>query len=134
MTTRQYGQSIDEAIAAAPATDEQPSAVPGLLGRWMIWSMEPPALLRLPTRSALQPPSNLDPAEVRREFSDSLRYASELAARALHIDASRTRFANPFMNGLRAFDVAAGVLVILAHNRRHLAQAEKVRRHRDFPR
>ena len=133
-TTMTYGERIDAAIAAAPPAGEQSSAVPGLLGRWMIWTMEPPALLRLPTRAALQPHSGLDPDDVRRRFSDSLRYAAEVAARALQIDASRTKFANPFLNGMRAFDVATGVLVMLAHNRRHLAQAEKVRQHRDFPR
>ena len=59
---------------------------------------------------------------------------SELTARVFTVDAVRTKFPNPFLKGLRLFDVAAGILIILAHNRRHLAQAEKVLQHRDFPR
>jgi hypothetical protein len=128
-----YGESIDAAIAAAPKVREQSSITPGLAGQWMIWTMEPPVLVRIPTRRALKPPSNLDPVAVRARFSESLRFASELAARAMCIDARRTRFANPILGGNRMFDVAAGILIILAHNRRHLAQAEKVRQSRNFP-
>lgn len=134
LSTRIYGESIEAAIATAPVVEGQSQVVPGLVGRWMAWLMEPPALLRLPTGPRQQPPSELDPDEVRRAFSDSLRYVSELTARVFTVDAVRTKFPNPFLKGLRLFDVAAGILIILAHNRRHLAQAEKVMQHRDFPR
>jgi hypothetical protein len=132
-TTRLYGSRLDDAITAAPAGVERPAAHPNLIGRLLIWSMEPPSRLRMPTQPALQPPSTLDPAEVRRAFSDSLDYLSALAAKALRIDASRVRYANPLARDTRMFNVATGILVTLAHNRRHLEQADRVRHHRDFP-
>jgi hypothetical protein len=132
-TTRLYGGSLDEAISAAPAGVEREAAHPNLMGQLLIWSMEPPARLRMPTQASLQPPSMLDPADVRRAFSDSLDYLSTLAARALRIDASRVKYANPLARNTRMFNIATGVLVMLAHNRRHLEQAHRVRQHRDFP-
>ena len=128
-----YGESIGQAIDTAPQIAEQSAIVPRLVGQWMIWTMDPPVLLKMPTRRVLKPPSELDPADVRERFSDSLRLASELTARAMRIDARRTRFANPILGGTRMFDVAAGILIILAHNRRHIVQAEKVRQSKNFP-
>jgi hypothetical protein len=132
-TTTLYGASLEKAIDSAPAGDEREAAYPNLLGLILIWSMEPPARIRLPAKAGLQPPSVLDPAGVRRAFSDSLDYLSNLAARALRIDASRVRYANPLAGNIRAFNVATGILVTLAHNRRHLHQALRVRQHRNFP-
>lgn len=132
-TTMMYGERIEEAIASAPAVAEQDAAYANLAGRWLVWGMEPPAVVKLPTLRTLQPPSTLDPADVRRAFGDSLDYLSTLAARALHIDASATRYANPLARNSRLFNVAAGVLVMLAHTRRHLHQAGRVKAHRDFP-
>lgn len=132
-TTQFYGRRLEDAISTAPAGAERQAAHPNLMGRMLIWSMEPPARLHMPTHAALQPPSTLEPAEVRRAFSDSLDYLSTLTARALHIDASRVKYANPLARDTRLFNVATGVLVMLAHNRRHLDQADRVRRHKDFP-
>lgn len=128
-----YGGSIGAAIDKAPKVAEQRVIIPRLFGRWMVWTMEPPSLLRLPTRQEMKPPVILDPADVRRRFSESLQFASDLAARAMLVDARHTTFENPILGGFRMFDVASGILIILAHNRRHLAQAEKVRQSRHFP-
>lgn len=133
-TTRLYGERLEQAIDAAPVTDEQDAAFPNLPGRLLIWSLEPPSRLRMPTKPALQPPSTLDPADVRRAFGESLDYLSDLTARALRIDASRTRYANPLAGDTRMFNVATGILVMLAHDRRHLHQAERVRQHSAFGR
>lgn len=52
---------------------------------------------------------------------------SALAERALRIDAGRARYANPLAGGIQSFNVVTGVMVMLAHNHRHLVQAERVR-------
>jgi hypothetical protein len=132
-TTRLYGQRLDEAIDAAPAGDEQREAHPNMAGRILIWAMEPPNRLRTRTQRALQPPSTLSPDDVRRAFGDSLDYLATLTARALHVDASRLRYRNPLAGNTRFFNLATGILVMLAHDRRHLEQALRVRRHKDFP-
>jgi hypothetical protein len=43
------------------------------------------------------------------------------------VDLRGTRFVNPFVRGVR-FSLATGLHVILAHERRHLWQAWRVRR------
>jgi hypothetical protein len=48
------------------------------------------------------------------------------------LDLNRIRFHNPFVATLR-FTVGAGLLIIAAHNRRHLWQAEQVRQAAGFP-
>lgn len=132
-TTRLYGQRIEEAIEAAPAGEERREAHPDLMGRFFIWVMEPPNQLRTRTQAALQPPSELAPEEVRRSFGDSLDYLATLTARALCVDASRVRYRNPLAGDTRFFNLATGILVMLAHDRRHLEQALRVRRHKNFP-
>jgi hypothetical protein len=132
-TTALYGSRLEEAIDAAPAGAERAEAYPNLMGRLLIWTIEPPNRIRVPAQPSLEPPSSLDPVAVRRAFSDSLDYLSTLTARALRVDASRVRYRNPLARNVRLFNVATGVLVMLAHNRRHLEQAQRVRQHKDFP-
>jgi hypothetical protein len=132
-TTDLYGQRLEEAIAGAATGEERESASANLMGRFLIWSMEPPSRVRMPTKPALQPPSALNGPDVLRAFGESLDYLSRLTASALRVDASHVRYRNPLAGDTQMFNLATGVLVMLAHNRRHLEQAEKVRRHRDFP-
>ncbi len=67
-------------------------------------------------------------AEFRREqqaVRDLLRAVADL-------DLNRARFVNPFVPLVR-FSVGTGLLVIAAHERRHLFQAAAVRRAPGFP-
>jgi hypothetical protein len=57
---------------------------------------------------------------VQRDVVSFVRDTAEL-------DLNRVRFRNPFLKGLKLFNVATGVLVIAAHERRHLLQAGKAR-------
>ena len=52
---------------------------------------------------------------------------------ALRVDAGRVKYANPLARNTRLFNIATGILVMLAHNRRHLEQAQRVRQRKDFP-
>lgn len=127
-----YSKAIGDAIAAAP-----PSAAtafrPNLLGRAFIWFIEPPVRVKTPAPGTAHPASMFDPALVRSAFEQSLADLRLLAVRAGRVDSGRARFANPFANGRRVFNVATGVMVMLAHARRHLLQAEQVKARPDFP-
>ncbi len=127
LTTELYAQALDVAIdAAPPATPDAPST-PNLLGRLLIWAIEPPVRIGVPARPELMPPSHHVPETLARQYDESLDRLSALAERALRIDAGRARYANPLAGGVQSFNVATGVMVMLAHNRRHLVQAERVR-------
>jgi hypothetical protein len=73
------------------------------------------------------PPSEHDLAAVRCHFESSLDRLSQIATRAMAVDAEKARYKNPLAGGSTLFNVVTGVMVMLAHNRRHLGQAERVR-------
>ena len=125
LTDDLYGQALDAAMHGAPPAGGLP-ARPNLLGRGLIWAVEPPARIRVKALSALMPPSAHVPATLLRRYGESLDRLSALADRAMTIDASRTRYANPLAGGMKSFNIATGIMVMLAHHRRHLAQAGKV--------
>ena len=127
-----YSAPIADAIAAAPPAGAK-AARPNLLGRAFIWFIEPPVRIRTASPTTSQPASNFDPALVRSEFERTLTALHALAVRAVTVDSGRARFANPFAGGRRVFNVATGIMVLLAHARRHLLQAEQVKAHADFP-
>jgi hypothetical protein len=127
-----YSAPIADAIAAAPAMAAHP-AWPNLLGRAFLWFIEPPVRIKTPAPGTAHPASTFDPALVRSEFERTLTTLQGLAQRAVTVDSGRARFANPFAGGRRVFNVATGIMVLLAHARRHLLQAERVKARADFP-
>lgn len=127
LTDDLYGQALDAAMDSAPKATTAAPARPNLLGRGLIWAVEPPARIRVKALSTLMPPSAHVPATLLRRYDGSLNRLSLLADRAMTIDASRTRYANPLADGVKSFNIATGIMVMLAHHRRHLEQAEKVR-------
>jgi hypothetical protein len=128
-----YGRALETALADAPPQPVGVPARPNLLGRLLVWVIEPPVRIKAPARAETAPASALDPAEVMREFNRSLDNLSVLAHRAVGVDAGRTRYANPLAGGSQAFNIATGIMVMLAHNRRHLEQAERVRERLPVP-
>ena len=126
-----YSAPIAAAIAAARPAGSQP-ARPNLLGRAFIWQLEPPVRLRTAAPTIAQPASSFDPALTRSEFERTLTELQALASRAVKVDSRRARFANPFAGGRRVFNVCTGIMVLLAHARRHLLQAEQVKARPDF--
>lgn len=103
-------------------------ARPGVIGRWFVRTMEPSDRPRVATKAPALIRPRSGPA-----LSDAL--AAFLAAhddvRAFlrtyaTVDLAGVRFPNPFIRGVR-FSLATGLHVIAAHERRHLAQARRVR-------
>jgi hypothetical protein len=107
----------------APASsDENLAGVPGIFGRWFISTMEPPPRFRVKTRNIVQPPSTGSLREALQAF-----LASHDVVRAFAREASgnlRARFTSPF--GPMRFRVGTGLLVLAAHDRRHLWQMRQV--------
>jgi hypothetical protein len=65
-------------------------------------------------------------------YHDVNQFARQLILDAASIDVNRATFQSPFFRPSRV-RVATGLRVIVAHNRRHLWQAEQVKQHPDFP-
>jgi DinB superfamily len=103
-------------------------ARPGLIGGWFVWYLEPPARVGLKTKAprAIRPRAAPPLDDAARRFlasQDEMRASLQTYA---GFDLSSVRFPNPFIRGVR-FSLATGLLVVAAHERRHLWQAWRVR-------
>jgi len=105
---------------------------PGWFGRWFIGKMEPPARTRYKAMKKAIPATNGDPQEALRAFVDSHAEVRRVVEYWGQVDFNHVRFQNPFVAVLR-FTVGTGLMVINAHDRRHLWQAKRVEEAEGFP-
>jgi len=94
---------------------------------------EPPPSLKAKAPGKLAPRPTLNPEKILPEFLASLDRVNALVRNTNGKDLNAVRFTNPFIPLIR-FTVGAGMLVLGAHTRRHIYQAEQVLKEPDFPR
>jgi hypothetical protein len=104
-------------------------ARPGVVGRWFVASLEPPASSRWKTKApaAIRPRESPGLADAAGAFFQSQEEVRAFLAKYADVDLSGVHFPNPFIRGVR-FSLATGLHVLAAHERRHLWQAWRVRR------
>lgn len=101
---------------------------PGAVGRLLIWLAEPPPKIRLRAPKVVAPVVVFDaPAQVVADFLDYQDAWERLSREAEGLDQHKLKIASPF-RGLPRLRLAAPIPWMMAHQRRHLLQAEKVRR------
>ena len=98
---------------------------PGWFGRWFIREMEPPARRKMEAPKKSTPSARLNREEVLQAFIAAHDRVRSVIAESRELDLNRIRFKNPFVGAIR-FTVGTGLLIIGAHDRRHLLQAGKV--------
>jgi hypothetical protein len=94
-----------------------------LNARLLKYWLEPPSRLRLPTSPPFQPIAVRDPAEALEEFQAIGKVLEEKlnSARGLALD--RVKLVSPFAEKMK-YNAYSAFVLIAAHNRRHLWQAE----------
>jgi hypothetical protein len=102
------------------------------LGEWFVRSLDVPVRRRLRAPSNTRPSSGLPRDRVLGMYHEMNQFARQLIVDAAGIDVNRATFQTPFFRFSRV-RVATGLRVIVAHNRRHLWQAEQVKKHPQFP-
>lgn len=132
---RVYLDALEEAVRPALALGggASPPLQPGRLGRWFLSSLEPPARVKFRAPAKIVPQSRCPTQATLVAFAGEQQRVIELVRDSARIDCNAVRFRNPLAYGLRTFNVATGLLVIAAHERRHLEQARKVVARADFP-
>jgi hypothetical protein len=129
ISTRMHLPLLDSAAAQLRArnmTGIGPYAL-DWIGRFMVWSIEPPA------RFKMRAPGVLMPVELTRPetaLSTFVELQGELVRRVLSLDGmalDRLKITSPAAKILR-INVWSALRVISAHERRHLEQAGKVKR------
>jgi hypothetical protein len=94
--------------------------------------LEPPARRKIPAPGKIRPRPTLNPEGILPQFLKSMERVSALVASTSGKDLNAVRFRNPLIPLLR-FTVSSGFLIIAAHGRRHIWQAEQVTQEPDFP-
>ena len=106
---------------------------PTWFGRKFVAAMEPPPRQKTRTFKNLVPPSSLPLATALADYLASHDAYRALVTAAAAIDTNRVVAANPFVRGVR-MRLSTALLVVPAHDRRHLWQARQVLAAPGFPR
>jgi hypothetical protein len=123
---RVYLAPMRDAARAGASRPRRGPISPGFFGGWFARSMEPPPRLRTKAPRAARPSGEVDRAGLWESFREAHKAVVSLLEETASLDLNGIRFANPFVRGLR-WRLGAGFLIIAAHERRHLWQAENVR-------
>jgi DinB superfamily len=105
---------------------------PGCPSRIMIRLLEPPPMGKMRAPKKIVPATQVNKDDSLRSFLHSHNEVRAVMHQGAWVDLNRIRFRNPFVSSLR-FTVGAGLLIIAAHDRRHLWQADQVRQSAGFP-
>jgi DinB superfamily len=95
-----------------------------LIGRVLRWFLEPPIRQRLKTSARFVPRSVRAKAEAFGEFATLQSKLAEILTTASGIDLNRVKVMSPFDKRIR-FNLYSAFRILIAHQRRHLWQAEQ---------
>jgi hypothetical protein len=110
----------------------RPLKAGGWFSEFFLRKTEPPVSLKVKAPAKITPRPTILPAEALKNFSESNEDIRDFVRATSHLDLCSVRFTNPFIPILR-FTVATGLLIIAAHTRRHLWQAERLLECSGFP-
>jgi hypothetical protein len=127
LTTHAYLPLMDEALAAPPPrqVSNERRYRRDLLGWLLCVMLEPPYRLKTRTAKPFEPVAvSATRAEVWQRFVEAQRELSSRVNAAAQHDLGRIRIASPFDRRAR-YNLYSAFCAILAHERRHLWQAER---------
>jgi hypothetical protein len=104
----------------------------GLPSTKLVQYQEPPPGRKSPAPGKLRPRPTLNPERILPEFLQTMDRVTSLVTSSAGKDLNSVRFRNPLLPVLR-FTVSSSLLMLAAHGRRHMWQAEQVTREPDFP-
>ncbi|GAC1662091.1 MAG: DinB family protein [Candidatus Acidiferrum sp.] len=126
MTHAIYTNALRDAVQGAGLVPRQRAIQPGWFGRYFIRTMDAPPRRKFTAPKKIVPQVSKSGAEVLADFLAAHQQTKSLVMECAELDLNRIRFKNPFIGVLR-FTVGTGLLVMAAHDRRHLWQARQVR-------
>ena len=127
LTTQIFLPSVDRAIETSQReTSAHGPFELGVLGRLFVWYVEPPPKIKAPAPKPIKPILQGRALDALPQFLRSQKAAEERVDSAEGLDCSRIRFRSP-LSGLVKMNLITFFAVMTGHQRRHLAQAEKIR-------
>lgn len=113
--------ALDDARRRGLTTGRTPKM--DLLGRILRWFLEPPIRRRVKTAAPFVPRSVRAKAEAFGEFATLQARLTELLHAARGVDLSNVKIVSPFDKRVK-YNLYSAFRIIVAHQRRHLWQAE----------
>ena len=104
----------------------------GPVERWFLRTMEPPVKTRVRTARKFEPPADLSRDAALSVFLADQDRIVERIRRAQSLHLSRIKVTSPFVPVIR-YSLGIALALMVAHERRHLWQAEQLRAHAQFP-
>ncbi len=134
LTNRIYTGAIMQAVVNGGSSGRTAAEgiSPGWFGRWFLTQLEPPARRRIKTLPGMTPAAQGNLEQAQREFVASHEEVREVLKHWDNVDFNRARFRSPFASLLK-FTVGTGLLIITAHDGRHLWQAKCVKQTQGYP-
>ena len=128
LTSKEYLPLLDEALEQArQAGAAQGKLKMDVMGRLLKWALEPPPRMKTKTTNQFQP-QNVEPIKELLPtfvgFQDQLKSRIQSAG-SFAID--KVKITSPFNDRLK-YNLFSAFHILLAHERRHIWQAEKVRK------
>lgn len=124
------GKVIDRAREAGKL--RRGSWKPGWLGRGFVRFIEPPYKRRIPAPKVFTPPPTQNPRDIVRRFVELQPELIALLYRADDIDLGKVKVHSPVTKLLK-LPLGDYLQFLIAHERRHLWQAEQVWKSEGFP-
>jgi len=123
-------QSLMEKAIARGKRDKILGAAPfdiGAKGRLLVWFAEPPPKIRIPAPRKIRPPARIDdPLKLLPDFLKAQDEWERLMRDSEGLDQAKLKL-GPLTSPFRA-RLCAAIPWMMAHQRRHLLQAENVKR------
>ncbi len=129
LTNNMYVGAMLKAVAAAPRPTRLWSGriTPGYFGQKFIENLEPPVKrVKVKAPKEVIPASRKTADEVLTAFADSHRGIRQVIDESTGMDLNEITFVNPFARLLRP-RLGTGLLILMAHERRHLWQAANIK-------
>lgn len=124
-------RAIVNGAPPAPTEDDYVFRPGGWFSAAFLRRIGPQVTSKFKAPRKIRPPSG-DPEKSFEELRRGLLETKAILDETPHRDLNRITFRNPFIPVLR-FTVATGFLILAAHGRRHLLQAERVTKADGFP-
>lgn len=115
-------QAIDDGKAKGLTSTKKPSM--DVIGRVLRWFLEPPIRQRVKTAQPFVPKAVRAKAEAFGEFSSLQSKLIDLLHEASGLDLRKLRIVSPFDKRVK-YNLYSAFRIIVAHQRRHLWQAEQ---------
>ena len=104
----------------------------GWVGNWFVRSMDAPPKRRFKNPARITPPPEQPLEKGLQDFNAAHDRLLQLITQANGVDLGRAKFRSPLLKLIK-LSLGQGIAVLLAHARRHLWQADEVRKHPEFP-